>query len=208
MSIQLSKFLSVVFHPIFVPLYALFIIFHSDTYLAYHASPDARTMLYAIVFILTIAMPGLSTFILVRNKMISDITMPLKSDRTVPYLVTAFYYILLYYLLRKIPNVPHPLLSMVFGAILTLLLSTLINFKIRISAHTAGICGIVGIYAALSGTAVLLADTLVICGLIVLAGLIASARLTLNAHKATEVYLGAAIGFFCEYLVIRYQVFI
>ncbi|HCA83552.1 MAG TPA: hypothetical protein DEP18_07165 [Flavobacteriales bacterium] len=205
---RIAHLLSVFFHPIFVPLFALFLIFHSDTYLAYHSSPEARRMLYIIVFILTVAMPGLSTYILVKNQMVSNITLPEKRDRTAPYLITAFYYALLYYLLRRIPHIPPPLLSMVLGAICTLVLSTIINFRFRLSAHTAGISGIIGIYAALSGSAVLLPERWVICSLILLAGIIGTARLLLNAHRPHEIYLGAAVGFLSEYVFIRYQIFL
>lgn len=205
----IAQFLSVVLHPIFIPIIALFIIFHSDSYLNYDTNEDAKPTLYLFVFLLTVVMPGLSTFILVRNKMISSIRMPHREERTGPYSITIFYYILLYYLLQRIDRLPPVMLSMVLGAIISLLLVTIINSKIKISAHTAGISGLIGIYMGLSTISVIaLPEMYLVYGLIMLFGILAAARLYLEAHRPIEIYLGAIIGFVSEYFVIVWKLYI
>lgn len=186
-----------------MPLLAMFIVFNSDSFIANNTPPDAKRILYIFVFILTVAMPGLSTYILVRNKMVSHITLPARKDRNGPYMITIFYYLLLYYLLQKIPGIPSPMLSMVIGALLTLLLVLIINYRFRISAHAAGMAGLCGIYMALSATGVILPDMFVLLMLILATGVVGTARLSLQVHSPLEVYSGAVLGFLCEYLIIR-----
>ncbi|MBX7094191.1 MAG: hypothetical protein K1X56_05675 [Flavobacteriales bacterium] len=200
--------ISILFHPVFMPIIALFLIFTSDSYLSNNTSDEAKNILYLFVFILTIVMPGLSTFILVRNKMVSHITLPLQKDRTAPYAITIFYYILLYYLLRKIPNIPGPMLSVVLGSIAMLLIILVINPRFQISAHMAGIAGLCGIYIGLSTSDIILGDLFITCLLIIAAGFVGTARLSLGAHRPSEIYSGALLGFLCEYLVIRYHLFL
>lgn len=204
----LAWFFSIAFHPIFIPIYALFIVFHSNSYLNYNTNDAAKPMLYLFVFILTVVMPGLSTFILIRNKMVSSFMLPEKSDRTAPYSITIFYYILLYYLLQRIEHLPLAMLSMILGAIISLIIIVVLNTRIKISAHVAGISGLLGIYLGLSRISVILPEMYLVYGLLLLFGAIASSRLFLNAHRPNEIYLGALIGFFSEYLIIRYQLYI
>lgn len=203
-----AQIISILLHPIFMPLFAMYIIFHSDSYLNYNTNGDAKPMLYLFVFLLTVVMPGVSTLILVRNKMVSSFSMPLRRDRNAPYLITVFYYFLLYYLLRKIDNLPPVMLSMVLGAMVTLILILFINSRFKISAHAAGISGLVGIYIGLASTSILLPNMILLYGLIMLAGFVASARLRLDAHSSLEVYAGAVIGFLAEFVIIYWHLYL
>jgi len=78
---------------------------------------------------------------------------------------------------------------------LTLVLLTIITLFWKISAHTTGISGTAGIFAAL----LFGVDTsLIYIALIVtlfLMGLVGAARLALNAHTEKQVWVGYVIGF-------------
>jgi hypothetical protein len=208
MSAPFSRFLSIFLHPVFMPMYTLYIIFHSESYLSNNIPAPAKNFLYLFVFILTVLMPVLSSYILVRNKMVSSMHMPFRSDRYAPFMITIFYYCLLYYMLRRIPNLPPSLLSVLLGSIMTLLCIVIINNKIKVSAHTAGIAGVFGVYLGLSSIWIIEADMSLLLGLILTVGALASARLRLGTHTPLEVYLGVIIGFTMEFIAIRYHLYV
>ena len=97
---------------------------------------------------------------------------------------------------------------MQFGAILVLLVVTLINLKMKISIHAAGYAGLVGVYMGLVANDVIILDNTIMTALIILVGVIGTARLSLGAHKPSEIYIGALVGFLCTFLVVKYQIYI
>ncbi len=205
-----SVFISYLFHPVFVPLIAMYIFFNSGSYHGnFEKSDELFQFMYMFAGLLTVVMPIISLVILVRNKFVSSFSLPEQNERTGPFLITAFYYCLFYVLLKKLPPsiASWEYYSMMLGAISTLVLVTIINLKIKISAHTAGYAGLVGIYMGLVSNDVIILDQFVLTTLIILTGLIATARLSLGAHRQSEIYLGAVVGFLCEFLVVKNQVY-
>ena len=100
------------------------------------------------------------------------------------------------------------MLSMVLGAMITLLLVIIINSRIKISAHVAGIAGLVGIYIGLASTSIILPEMILLYGLIMLSGIVAASRLSLNAHNSVEIYLGALLGFSSEFVIIHWHLYL
>lgn len=202
-----AKIISVLIHPIFTPLFALYLIFHADSYLNYNAPWELKKFLYLFTFSLLVLMPVLSLWILVRNGMVSSFMVPGRKERTAPYLITVFYYLLFYFLIKRIPYFPGTLLSIMLGGLLLVLFIFIINHWYKVSSHSAGIFGLVGTYIALSANTVIIPDRILLTGLILLAGMVGTARLSLGVHRAGEVFLGAFLGFSTMFLMVWLQLF-
>jgi hypothetical protein len=81
----------------------------------------------------------------------------------------------------------------VLGGGLAILLVTFINIKYKISAHMAGIGGLLG--ALISLSYLLKFDmTYYYIGIVLVAGILASSRLKLNEHKPSQLYTGFTLG--------------
>jgi len=211
MSTSLAQIISYIFHPVFVPLIAMYIFFNSGSYHSNNVnSEELFRFMYLFSGLLTVLMPVISLIILVRNKFVSSFSLPDQQERTGPFLITAFYYALFYILLKKLPPsvASWEFFSMQLGAILVLVVVTIINFKFKISVHAAGYAGLVGIYMGLVANDVIILNHTLMAGIIILVGIIGTARLSLGAHKQSEIYLGALVGFLCEFLVVKYQFYI
>jgi hypothetical protein len=74
--------------------------------------------------------------------------------------------------------------------------------------HAAGYGGLVGIYMGLVSNDVIILDHNIMTAIIILVGVIGTARLSLKAHSQGEIYLGAIVGFLCEFLVVKNQFYI
>jgi hypothetical protein len=190
-----------------MPLLALAIVIESNSFYSIVFNTETKTALYLFFLFLTIIMPLISMLILVRNKFVSGFHMPHREERFMPYIQTTVYYGLLYYYLRS-KGLTGPFGSAVFGSILVLVIMTCINFRIKISAHVAGVAGVAGIVAGMMSQQMLYEGPLLLGFFILLTGVVAAARLSLNSHKPIEIYAGMFTGFVTEYLVVTYDVYI
>lgn len=78
--------------------------------------------------------------------------------------------------------------------------STVITFFYKVSVHSIGVMGILGIILPLNNVAEnnsLFVPTIV---LLVIAGIVMSARLQLNSHTPREVWIGAGTGLLIGFL--------
>lgn len=164
-----------------------------DTY-----SPSVRLSLLVLVFIGTFATPSLLILYLYRTGILSDLTMPERTDRRLPYLITGLIYSVVTYLFAfrmSLFSETSPGVAVVLGSItLSILLVGIINTFWKISAHTVGIGGVLGTVMCLlikHGDTDLFTPFV---GLVALSGLVATARLQLNAHTLSQVGAGLGLG--------------
>ncbi len=189
-----------------MPLLAIVIAFNFDWYLSGRLDSQQEYLIYLVIAISTMAFPAINILLLRWYGMVTSLEMPARKERVAPFLSTVFFFALGYYLLRK-GTLPTTIFSIFLGCMATLVILSLINFKWKISAHSAGIGGVLGSTMALFSIHefgnVWLATVLIIC-----VGLTMTARLVLNAHSPSQVYGGAVLGFSITYLVVFYQWFI
>jgi hypothetical protein len=183
-----------------MPFYAVFIIMQLNTYISYSISPQVQKIIISLVFITTCALPVVTALILLQKGYIKSLEMETLNERKIPFLTTALFYFMCYYLLHQLP-VPRILGLMVMGAAMTIVMAWLLSFQWKVSIHMIGIGGFTGMLLGLSQ--VLNAGlTEFILVSILISGFLGSARLILKAHNPNQVYAGFLIGFFTEWLVI------
>ncbi len=125
--------------------------------------------------------------------------METRQERKIPYLVTAIFYFIEFYFLIK-TDIPKIIIWMMAGASLLVLSVLLINLFWKISAHMAGIGGLIGMMIGISFR--LQIDLhLILVLLFLIAGLVGFARLKLSAHSSAEVYAGFLLGIFIELIL-------
>jgi hypothetical protein len=201
-----AKGLSYLFHPIFMPFWGLVLMTRFDPFISLLIPLEFSIYLYAAVFFLTILAPGLSILFMKRNGLISSIKMEERSERTGPFVLMLFYFLLTYYLFRRVP-LPSPLYGMIFGAMLVNALVILINLKFKISIHSAAVWGVCGAFLAVFQVHYFF-NFLLIAALVIVASLISSSRVYLGDHELSEVVSGAFLGFGVVYYVVLNGFFI
>ncbi|MFZ5552972.1 MAG: hypothetical protein ACOZCO_07635 [Bacteroidota bacterium] len=204
----LAHIFSVVLHPLFMPLYALFILFHSDSWINDKTPGSSENFFYLFSLMIMVLMPALSIYILIRNKMVSDTTISRRSERFGPYGITVFYYALFYILIRKIEGIPIPMLSVSLGAASVILVVMVLNYFFKVSAHMAGLAGLAGLYTGLCSNLDIFPEPWVLIAIVMACGLAGVARLIVTDHSQKEIYAGAMVGFLVEYLVVKNQVWV
>jgi hypothetical protein len=149
-------------------------------------------MLMGIVFFTTFFLPAAFIFFMIKRGMIGSLYIDAREERTVPYVITIVFFILTYYLLRRIQLSQVYSLFMI-GAALLVISVFVINLFWKISSHMAAIGALTGMTIGLSYFLGMIFLNIIIVAM-VLSGVVGYARLRLNAHTPAQVYGGFLLG--------------
>ena len=196
---QLSKFISIILHPIFMPVLALYltlktlpsVVFAISQYLNY---------IYGIVICCTIILPLLSIFFLMRKGRVSSLEMSNHKERSLPLFGTVIWMLLGFFMLRNILVYAPILKAEIIGAILIILFAAIISKFWKISLHLLGIGGVVGVFIALQLMEGGVLHLLLI--FILLSGILGVARIAQKAHNHTQVFVGFLLGVSVELIAL------
>ncbi len=197
-----SKIISGIFHPLFMPLYGIILIFEFNSYINYFISEREKLTLVLFLLFFTIILPTLIIYIFKKLKLITDFYLEKKEERRWPFISTIIcYFICLEFFVEMKINFIFYLLTL--GAMLILIIAHLITLKWKISAHMIGIGGLIGGLIGLSQRFEV-DNVLVIISLIIISGVIGYARLKTKAHNYQQVYTGFILGLLAEWFIVVY----
>jgi membrane-associated phospholipid phosphatase len=199
---KLAGIISYLFHPLLMPTYGFIILFFTDNYISVFTSLGLRLVILAITFVFTFLFPFVNALILLKMGRIKSLSMEDHTERYIPYATTLLYYFALYYLFYNV-EIPNLFKVLVLGASLSVLLTLIVNFKWKISAHTIGIGGIAGTFTAIVYR-LQMELQLIVMLTIAIAGVVGYARLKLKAHTPAQIYMGFLLGFLVEFLLILF----
>jgi len=189
---RLTQLISIIFHPIIMPVAGLIIISNSGIY-ASVIEPSLRNYLYFVFITFTVLLPLALVPLYYYTGLVKNINMSGKNERLVPFYITLILYFAAYLLVKSLP------LSRIYdkfmlSACTTLSIVFIVSIFWKISAHMAGVGGITGLLAVLSY--IFNADMMFfLITLIIVAGLTGYARLQEGSHSPLQVYIGFLAGF-------------
>lgn len=192
--------ISVVFHPLIMPTLAFLLLMNSGFYFAL-LSFDAKKIILLIVFLSTFLLPLVSIALMGLNMRFKP-DLNKSPDRVIPMLSAAIFYYAGFYTLGRLQVYPVYKVFLI-SSILIIVVLMIISVRWKISAHMAGIGGLIGAIMALS-LRLGLNSSLILGILIGIAGLIGSSRLILGKHTPMQIYAGFLVGFSVNYLIINY----
>jgi hypothetical protein len=191
-----AKIISIIGHPMFMPLYAMIILFEFNPLLQNTLSLKLQSVIYFILFIFTIVLPIITALILQKLKIIDSLYMKKAEQRKWPFTLTVLWYYLCFEILLKL-QLPKSIYLMMMGAITVIAIALLVTLKWKISVHMLGVGGLLGALIGLNYRFSL--DWLIIIIFVtLLSGLIGFARLETKSHNPNQVYIGFLIGFIIE----------
>lgn len=214
-----SRFLSILFHPLFLVTYLLLSLLLVNPYLFGVNDWQGQNKFLLLVFISTAFLPAVSILIMKGLGLIRSIQMESAKDRIGPYIATAIFYTWLFRNLLDNPEIPKVFISCVLGATLALFMDFVINNFSKISAHATGMGGFVSLAIILENSYnpgsffiktsmfghLQISMLLFLIAMILIAGAVCTARLFLRAHTFDQVAGGFLVGFCAQviaYLII------
>ncbi len=182
-----------------MPTFLFAILFYGTTFAANPLTPESRINVLGVISAFTLFLPLFSVVVLRYANLLGSFTMRERGERIIPFsFISAFYVLLSYLFITKVQMNALVLVSITVITVQVLLL-TIITLFWKISVHSIGISGVLGVLVAVAmkfPEANLLYP--IIC-IILLTGLTMSARLQLNAHTPAEVLAGGLMGFLLSF---------
>jgi len=189
---KLAWLVSVIFHPLLMPLYGILFLLTAPTFLRY-LPVEVKQLLVIVIVINNVMIPvGLLMFFRYRN-LISSYRIDDRNERVMPLLTTAILYCTTSFIIFRF-QIPFFLKSFIFATSVVAIILSMINFWWKISIHSAGA-------GAMTATILILSfkmqtDLLwYLVAIILLSGAILASRLKLNTHEPSQVWAGFATGF-------------
>jgi hypothetical protein len=188
----LAKIISGIFHPLFMPLYGLLILFSAPTFLVYLPS-EAKRILFFVVLINNVLIPlAMLPFFRYRN-VITSYRIEDRNERIIPLLSASILYCTTSFIVFRF-QIPFLLKSFIFATSVLAIVVSVINFWWKISVHSVGAGALTAMVILVSiKLHTPLTNYLII--IIFIGGLILSSRLKLNAHNPPQVWAGYSTGF-------------
>ena len=190
---RLAKIITVIFHPLFMPLYGMVIIFAAPTLFGYLPF-NIMKLIFLIILVNNVLLPISLLPFFVHRGIISSYTINERKERNVPLIISTVLYGTTSYIIFRFP-IPVFLKSFIFSTAFLSLIVTLINFKWKISLHSVGSGALIALVLILSVKMLTPLQWYLIATFIA-AGLTLSSRLKLNMHNPQQVWVGLLTGFF------------
>lgn len=194
-----SKIISIILHPVFMPLLLFYIIIEGST-LFYYLTQNSLLYTYFMLLLFTVLLPIISILIKIKIKLVSSLELIVRGERPLALLSSLFWFLCGYYFLIPIFYTAPILKQIYIGGLLILLISVIISKFWKISLHLLSVGGATGVFLGLEK----IHNEFLFFALlfILLSGLLAYARLKEGAHNHTQLYIGFLIGVVVEYLCI------
>ena len=199
----LARFMTTVLSPLLMPTYGVFLALWVSVLCLL---PYGRRVAVLLVCMgITCIVPLIFLNVLRHFNLIKDLNVEVRSQRLYPYLFSALCCGVAAYYLYFNCHAPQWFAMFMVGAALTMLVMALINFWWKISAHMAGIGGVIALIYQIHVQGLSAFDLLwLLCLTIIVAGLLGSSRLALKRHDIWQLLAGVAVGFLCVSLTMRF----
>jgi hypothetical protein len=185
---------SVLFHPLLMPTFLFFIVLYYLPASFITFPTEYRWVVLAFVFLATFLLPVLGSWFLFRLGHVRSLHLNDRAERGLPLFFTGVCYAIISYLFHR-DDIFDQLFFFITGIItVQVFLTYIFSLFWKISAHSVGVGGALGILMVLNA---LLPenylDSMIVL-FILISGMVMSARLALNAHTTEEVYAGFVLG--------------
>lgn len=194
-----AKFISYVFHPLFIPTYIFLFLMKQVPYEFAGITPWQLNMRLFGLFWLTAFFPAFAVFLLWRLKFSESIFLRTQKERIIPFVITMFFYWWMYYLSRNFTDQPVVLKFFFMGIFVATSIGLVFNNFIKISLHAIAAGGAV-MAVILFSYYYQLPFGFFISIAILLAGLICTSRLLVSDHTHAEIYYGLLVGAACQFI--------
>ena len=197
---RFAQVISVLGHPLFMPLYAFGLLIYTNPYINMMITETSKYFTLGILLVFTIILPILTSVLFKLFGLIDSLYMKTAKERRWPFLLTLIWYYMGIQLLTRI-YVPQSFLLLMIGATSIVGVALIITSRWKISIHMLGIGGVIGAIIGISQR-FQFDHSILLIALILFAGFIGYSRLKTNSHNYRQVYAGFIVGIAVEWICV------
>lgn len=187
-----ARLVSVIFHPLFVPVYiAWFLIYVHQLFPA--ARPFDRMLLLLRFGVMYTLFPLVTVLLLRGLGFAQSLNLRTQKERIIPFVACGLYYFWMWYVLRNQTQMPKQLELFSLAVFIASSLGLMANSYFKISMHALG----AGVAVAFIVIVAFMSYTdfgYYISLTLLAAGIVCTARLINNDHRPFDVYAGLFVG--------------
>jgi len=187
-----AKFISYVFHPLFIPLYITYFIIQIRSYQFAGISDWGNLRILLQVFVNCTFLPLVSILLLRALNFIDSIFLKTQKDRIIPYIICMIFYFWNWYVFKNNHEV-NDLVSMSMAIFNASVLGFLVNISMKVSMHAISV-GVMATFLALLAFTDSSSFSLYLAIAVLIAGIVCTSRLIVSDHSQREIYYGLLIG--------------
>jgi hypothetical protein len=191
-----ANVISVVFHPLFIPVYlSAFLIYVNPIFPALEASDKAILL---VRFIVMYTVFPLATVLLLRALgFAKTVVLRTQKDRIIPYVACGLYYFWMWYVLHNQPELGKEVVLLALAIFLASSGGLFANSYFKVSMHAISV-GVLATYMLLLGFILPVSLGFYISIAFLITGAVCTARLLTSDHHPVEVYGGLFIGILAQ----------
>lgn len=188
-----GQFISIVFHPLFIPGYitAFLLYLHPFAFAGY--SDWNRTTKLISVGLLTAFFPAFTVMLLKLLGFAESIQLKTQKDRIIPIVASMIYYFWIFYVNKTLPDNPPEFVEMLCAVFISSIIALTANNFNKISLHTIAMGILAGFFIYLSWNSMIPMGLPLAIALFV-AGLVGTARFLASDHTVAELVWGYISG--------------
>lgn len=188
-----ANFFSYIFHPVFIPIYAIvfFVYFHPSYFSGFSTKAKLQTVIISIINL--VAFPLLSVLLLKALGFVDSIFLRTRKDRIIPYMACGIFFFWAYTVFKKQEMYPPIMPSFILGVFLAASAGLIANIYFKVSMHAMGVGGLLGVFLVIAQENSMLMTWPLALALII-TGIVCTARLILNTHTPKDIYVGLIVG--------------
>lgn len=214
-----TKGISIVFHPIFIPMMAFFMYLQIDHYtvaIMESLTDEGFWIIFSAIGLFSFLLPLIAMNGMISTGIVEDWELKNHKERVPVLMFSALFLACLYYIFTYIEGnngeVFHRFFGVIMSGIVLALVAAIISYFWKISMHAIGISGLAGCMIGLSThlDPLLNPEQMVFYNSILLGvmGIVGFARLYEKAHNLLQVVAGTILGFGVSFLIVIKDLYI
>src|SRR5436189_750087 len=191
-----AKFISYVFHPLFIPIYITYFIIEIRSYQLAGINDWMNLRILLQVFVNCTFLPLASILLLRALNFIDSVFLRTQRDRIIPYIICMIFYFWNWYVFKNNHEVKD-LVSMSMAIFNASVLGFLVNISMKVSMHAISV-GVMVTFIALIAFTDSSSFSFYLSFAILITGIVCTSRLLVSDHSPKEIYYGLLVGMFSQ----------
>jgi hypothetical protein len=189
----MARFISWVFHPVFVPLYVMAFLIYEHPFQFTGFDPRQKLMVMLQSAAMYLFFPLVTVLLLKALGFIESIQLKKQKDRIIPLVACGVWYFWIWYVWHNLPEYPDMAIRFALAIWISSWTGLMVNTRMKISLHAISMGIAVTFLFLLAFTQALNFGVYLAIALFI-AGLVSTARFIVSDHTRTEIYGGFALG--------------
>ncbi len=198
-----ARLVSIVFHPLFIPVYICWFLVRIQPYLFSGFSETDKNLVIIRFAVMYTLFPLATVLIAKALGFIDSIQLKTQKDRIIPYIACGLFYFWMWYVLRNQLEFPPVILAMTMAIFVASSLGLMANIYTKVSMHAISMGVMVTFMFGLALTQDVNMGLYLSISLLI-AGVVCTARLINKDHQPFDIYLGLLIGIFSQLLAFQF----